>query len=207
MVRFAAPLVVSAYAWTALRPVINGILGRCTESEAAQAGFGVLHPLILLTASGLWALQATGQILARDSASARRFLGFGMAMTVLFSSFVVLLGWIPSWRDLLLTSLFDLSGELLLYVSPAMKVLFVAPVLLGIRACFKGMILASGRTGVISLSAAADLVAVAGVGLTVLVLDPGVNGALLGVGLVVVAELVEGTLLGTTAWRRFGLGG
>jgi O-antigen/teichoic acid export membrane protein len=203
MFRFAAPLVVSAYAWTALRPVINGILGRCADSEAAQAGFGVLHPLILLTASGLWALQATGQILARDSASARRFLGFGFTMTVLFSAFVVLLGWIPSWRDLLLTSLFDLSPQLLEYVTPAMKVLFVAPVLLGLRACFKGMILASGRTGVISLSAAADLVAVSSVGAIVLALNPTVNGAILGVGLVIVAEFAEASLLGTTAWRRF----
>ena len=203
MFRFAAPLVVSAYAWTALRPVINGILGRCTDSEAAQAGFGVLHPLILLTASGLWALQATGQILARDSASARRFLVFGFVMTVSFSTFVVLLGWIPSWRDLLLTSLFDLSDDLLAYVTPAMKVLFVAPVLLGIRACFKGMILASGRTGIISLSAAADLVAVGSVGAIVVAFDPTVNGAMLGVGLVVIAEFAEASILGTTAWRRF----
>jgi hypothetical protein len=206
MMRFAAPLVISAYAWTALRPVINGILGHFTDSEAAQAGFGVLHPLILLTASGLWALQATGQILATDEKSARRFLGFGMVMTVLFSSLVVLLGWIPAWRELLLTRMFTLPPDLLDYVEPAMKILFIAPVLLGLRACFKGLILASGRTGIISVSAAADLLAVGGVGATVLVVDPTVNGAVLGVTLVTTAELVEATLLGSTAWRRFGLG-
>jgi hypothetical protein len=206
MFRFAAPLVVSAYAWTALRPVINAILGRCRDSEAAQAGFGVLHPLILLTASGLWALQATGQILARDPRSARRFLGFGFVMTVGFSSLVVLIGWIPSWREFLLTRVFTLPPDLLDYVQPAMKVLFVAPVLLGLRACFKGLILASGHTGVVSLSAAADLVAVASVGSAILALDPSVNGALLGVGLVTTAELVESSLLGTIAWRRFDLG-
>jgi len=205
MLRFAAPLVVSAYAWTALRPVINGILGRCTDSELAQAGFGVLHPIILLTASGLWALQATGQILGTNPQSARRFLGFGFLMTVLFSALVVLLGWIPSWREFMLTRLFDLSPTLLTYVTPAMKVLFVAPVLLGLRACFKGLILASGQTGVISLSAAADLVAVSSVGAVVLALNPTVNGALLGVGLVVTAEFVEATLLGTAARRRFAL--
>lgn len=206
MMRFAAPLVVSAYAWTALRPVINGILGRSADSEAAQAGFGVLHPLILLTASGLWALQATGQILATDPKSARRFLGFGLVMTVLFSSLVILLGWIPAWREYLLTRMFTLPLDLLEYVEPAMKILFIAPVLLGLRACFKGLILASGRTGVISISAAADLFAVGSVGATILVLDPTVNGAILGVLLVTTAEFVEATLLGSTAWRRFGLG-
>lgn len=206
MLRFAAPLVVSAYAWTALRPVINGILGRCQDSEAAQAGFGVLHPLILLTASGLWALQATGQILAHDTRSARRFLGFGFAMTLIFSTIVVLIGWIPAWREFLLTRVFTLPPHLLEYVAPAMKILFFAPVLLGLRACFKGMILASGHTGVISLSAAADLVAVSGVGAIVLAFEPTVNGAILGVGLVTTAEFVEANLLGFTAWRRFDLG-
>jgi hypothetical protein len=87
-----------------------------------------------------------------------------------------------------------------------MKVLFVAPVLLGLRACFKGLILASGKTGVISLSAAADLVAVSSVGAIVLALNPTVNGALLGVGLVIAAEFIEATLLGAVARRRFGLG-
>jgi O-antigen/teichoic acid export membrane protein len=205
MLRFAAPLVVSAYAWTALRPVINGILGRCADSEAAQAGFGVLHPLILLTASGLWALQATGQILGTNSRAARRFLGFGLVMTLLFSGLVVLLGWLPAWRQFTLTRLFDLTPELLGYVTPAMKVLFIAPLLLGMRACFKGLILASGRTGVISLSAAADLITVFSVGTLVLWANPGVNGAILGVALVVAAEFVEATLLGVTARNRFGL--
>lgn len=206
MFGFALPLVVSAYAWTALRPVINAILGRCADSEAAQAGFGVLHPLILLTASGLWALQATGQILATDTGSARRFLGFGAVMSVAFSSVVVLAGWIGSWRTFLLTEVFTLPVHLLDYVEPAMRVLFVAPLLLGLRACFKGMILASGRTGVVSLSALVDVVTVGAVGASVLALDPTVNGAVLGVGLVTTAEFMEAALLGTTAWRRFDLG-
>jgi len=205
MFRFAFPLVISAYAWTALRPLINGILGRCTDSEAAQAGFGVLHPIILLTASGLWALQATGQILATDAQSARRFLGFGFSMTLLFSVGVVLLGWIPAWREFLLSGLFDLQPDLFDYVTPAMKVLFVAPVLLGIRACFKGLILASGQTGVISLSAAVDLVAVSAVGLVVIAIWPTVNGAILGVGLVITAEFLEASILGRPALRRFGI--
>jgi O-antigen/teichoic acid export membrane protein len=91
------------------------------------------------------------------------------------------------------------------YVTPAMKVLFIAPLLLGMRACFKGLILASGRTGVISLSAAADLITVFSVGTLVLWANPGVNGAILGVALVVAAEFVEATLLGVTARNRFGL--
>lgn len=205
MVRFSSPLIVSAYAWTALRPLINGILGRTADSEAAQASFSVLHPLILLTASALWALQATHQILATTDERARKTFEFGLTMTVVFTALVAVLGWVPALRDALLTRVFTLPAELLFFVEPAMRGLFVAPFMLGLRACFKGLILASGRTGVISASAVADLAIVAVCGVLALWLWPGLNGAVLGVALVTVAEIVESTFLGVTAARRFSL--
>lgn len=205
LARFAAPLVISAYAWTALRPVINGIIGRTADSEAAQASFGVLHPVILLTASALWALQATGQILGTDREAARRFLRFGVLMTAVFTTVVVLLGWVPALRSWLLTSVFTLPPDLLEYCSPAMRILWIAPVLLGLRSAFKGLVLASGRTGVISTSALIDVSAVILLGATLLRMVPTINGAVLGVLCVVTAESVEATVLGATALHRFGL--
>ena len=202
MISFALPLVVSALAWTAMRPLINAVLGRTADSEAAQASFGVLHPLILLTGSALWSLQATHQILATDRARARKALGFGLTMTAIFASVVLTIGWLPPVRVWLLTGVFTLPPNLLAYVQPAMHWLFLAPLLLGIRACFKGMILASKRTGVISLTASLDLLFVSVIGFGTLVIWPSVNGALLGVLLVAAAELVESSVLGTTLWRR-----
>lgn len=204
---FATPLVLSALAWTALRPVVNGLLGRTIDSEAAQASFAVLHPLVLLTASALWALQSTHQILATDSARARRTLRFGLAMTVLCTGLVVVIGWVPAVRTSLLTRVFTLPPNLLDYVEPTMRVLFVTPFMLGLRACFKGLILASGRTGVISASAVMDLVVVVALGSLAITIDPGVNGALLGIALVTVAEIVETLLLGSMTLRRFDLRG
>ncbi len=203
--RFAMPLVVSAIAWTALRPVINGILGRTADSEAAQASFGVLHPIVLLAASALWALQATGQILVTDQRSARPFLRFGILATLLFTTLVFGLGWIPPWRDWLLREAFTLPQHLLDYVEPAMRVLFVAPLLLGLRACFKGMILATRRTGIISISAVIDVIGVLTVGTLVLHFWPAVNGAVLGILLVVTAEGIETLVIGRSVSQRYGL--
>lgn len=203
--RFAMPLVLSALAWTAMRPVINGILGRTADSEAAQASFGILHPVVLLAASALWALQATAQILVTNRARARPFLRFGITMTVLCSAGVFLLGWVPSWRQWLLTEAFTLPPNLLEYVRPAMRILFLAPLLLGMRACFKGMILATRNTTIISFSAALDLAAVFTVGSIALALFPSLNGAVLGIMLVITAELVETSMLGTSVSRRYGL--
>jgi len=207
IVSFAIPLILSALAWTALRPVVNGLLGRTVDSEAAQASFAVLHPLVLLTGSALWALQATHQILATDDDRARRTLRFGLAMTVICCAMVFALGWIPIAREFLLTRVFTLPPRLLDYVEPTMRLLFVTPFMLGLRACFKGLILASGRTGIISASAVLDLSVVLALGTAAISLDPSINGALLGIALVTAAEVVETLLLGSMAFRRFDLRG
>jgi len=203
---YTFPLVLSAFAWTALRPIVNGILGRTGDSEAAQASFGVLHPLVLLTGSALWALQATHQILATSPERARRALRFGLITTVICSGIVAALGWIPPVRTFLLTEIFTLPPRLLDYVTPAMLMLFVAPFMLGLRACTKGLILASGRTGIISASAVADLTVVLTLGGLSLAWFPNVNGAVLGIVLVTAAEITETLLLGGAALRRFGIG-
>lgn len=202
---FAAPLVVAALSWTGLRPLINGILGRTTDSEAAQASFGVLHPLILLTASALWALQNTGQILASSPDRARVFLRFSLGMTGIFCALTFALGWVPALRAWVLTSVFPLPPDLLGYVDPAMRLLWLAPLGLGMRAAAKGMILSSGRTGIISVSATAYLLLAALAGGVTVGLHPAVNGAVLGVSLVVLVEMTEAAILGTTASVRFSL--
>ena len=207
MVGFGLPLVMSALAWTALRPIVNGLLGRTADSEAAQASFAVLHPLVLLTGSALWALQSTHQILATSDARARAALRFGLVMTVLCTALVAALGWIGPLRETLLTRVFTLPLHLLAYVEPAMQILFVTPFMLGLRACFKGLILASRRTGVISASAVADIVVVLTLGTSSLAIWPELNGAVLGIVLVTAAEVTETLLLGTVASRRFGLAG
>lgn len=200
---FALPVVASAYAWTALRPLINGILGRTLDSEAAQASFGVVHPIFLLTGSALWALQSTGQIHTVDRAGARPFLRFALGATLVVSACVMALGWVPPLRQWLLTEAFTLPPELLGYVRPAMLVLFGAPLFLGLRSAFKGMILASGSTGIILIASLSYLAIAAAAGAIVVGLRPGINGALLGILLVIAVEAIEATILGITARDRW----
>ena len=205
MVDFALPLALSGYAWTGLRPLVNGILGRCADSEAAQASFGVIHPLILLAASALWGLQATGQVLATDRERARSFLGFAFLTTLILATAIGGLGWVEPLRVWLLTRAFTLPPRLLEYVEPAMGLLFLAPFFLGLRAATKGVILATGNTGIITWSSGFYLGTAALVGLTVVNVSPAVNGAVLGVTLIALVEMVEAVILGITASRRLNL--
>ncbi len=207
MFDFAFPLALSGYAWTGLRPLVNGILGRCADSEAAQASFGVLHPLILLAASALWGLQATGQVLATDRSRARSFLAFAFVTTLVLATVTGILGWIEPVRIWLLTQAFTLPPRLLHYVDPAMTFLFLAPFFLGLRAATKGVILATGDTKIITWSSATYLGTAVVVGMSAVKIAPEVNGAVLGVLLISLVEMVEAVILGITASRRLQLVG
>ena len=200
--RFAMPIAISAAAWSALRPWINGVLGRSADSEAAQASFGVLHPLLLVTGSALWALQATGQIHATSRANARAFLRFSFVAIAFACVLVFALGWLPPLRHWLLSRVFPLPPELANYIRPGLRLLFIAPLFLGLRTCFKGMILASGRTGIIVVGSSVYLSLAAASGAAALHWLPNANGALIGVGIVILVEASEAAILGMTASRR-----
>jgi hypothetical protein len=200
---FAIPLVVSGWAWTAQRPIISAILGRSPDGEAAQAAFGVLHPLLLLVASALWALQATGQIHGRERAEARRFVAFAARAILLAAGVIGALGWIPPARNFLIGDVFPVAEDLGEYLVPGLRLLFLPALFLGIRTTAKGLILASRSTRVI-LPASAGYLALLGIlGVWVVRSQPAVNGGVLAVALIAVVEMTEAAVLCTAAWRRW----
>jgi Na+-driven multidrug efflux pump len=189
---FAIPLVVSGWAWTAQRPIIQAILGRTGDSEAAQAAFGVLHPLLLLVASALWALQATGQIHGRERAEARRFVAFAGRTILLAAGIIIALGWLPPLRDLLIGKVFPVADELGEYLVPGLRLLFLASVFLGIRTTAKGLILASRSTRVILPASLGYLALLAILGAWVVHEQPAINGGVLAVTLIACVEMAAG---------------
>jgi len=200
---FALPLVVSGYAWTAQRPVIHAILGRTADSESAQAAFGVLHPLLLLVGSALWALQATGQIHGSNREEARPFLSFSAGAIAVATGLIFVIGWLPAARSLLLEHIFPVAEELGDYLLPGLKLLFLASIFLGIRATAKGLILASGSTKVILAGALSYLGLLLGAGWWVVETQSTINGGVLAVLLIALVEMTEAAVLVTAASSRW----
>lgn len=134
----AAPLAVSAYVWTSIRPVINALLGHLPDPELAQAGFGVVTPIILLTCSPLWAFQNVTLILPQSRADLRRVLHFGAWTALFFTGLILLLTW-TSMRDLILQGVFSLSPEMKSVVAPALLLIVFEPVFLTMRSASQGL--------------------------------------------------------------------
>jgi Na+-driven multidrug efflux pump len=147
-------------------------------------------------------LQATGQIHATTRAGARAFFRFSLGAIAFASALLFALGWLPACRRWLLSEVFPLPPELAEYIRPGLRALCIAPVFLGLRTCFKGMILASGRTGVIFVASTVYVLLAAAAGCAALRWLPHVNAALIGVWLVILVEASEAAILGMTASRR-----
>ncbi|MBM3320868.1 MAG: hypothetical protein FJY73_09360 [Candidatus Eisenbacteria bacterium] len=205
ILRVAGPLIVSSYAWTSVRPLINSILGRLPDPELAQGGFGVVIPLLLVTCSPLWALQNVTLILPGSRADLRRVVRFSAWVTVFFAGLIAMIVWTPL-RGALLRGAFSLSPEMEEVVAPAMLLIVLEPIFLATRSASQGLLIKARRTGIFAAVSLAKIALMAAVGLALVDRFPTLNGAMLGIGLFISGELFDGLFYSLRA-RSLLLGG
>lgn len=203
--RVAVPLVVSGMVWTGLRPVVNAVLGQLPDPEVAQAGFGVVLPLMLLTTSPLWILQNVGLVLPKTRRDLDTVLRFTLAATTLFTAVLLLVNLEP-FRGWLLRGAFGLDSRLELQVAPALLVLLLEPWALAARATAQGLLMRAHRTTPLLYFSPIKLALVALTGFVVATKSPGVNGTLLATSIWVGGEVFDACVFGWFA-RRLVRGG
>ena len=205
IIRVSAPLAISAYAWTAIRPIINAILGRLPDPELAQGGFGVVVPILLLTCSPLWALQNLTLILPENRGDVRRVIRFSIWATVFFAGLVMVVTWTPL-RSVLLRGAFSLSAEMERAVVPALMLIVLEPLFLATRSTSQGLIIKARRTGIFSGVSIAKILIMTFVGFLFIERHPEINGVFLGTALFISGELFDGIFYSLRA-RSLLLGG
>jgi hypothetical protein len=199
---FVAPLMVNAVTWTAMRTVVNAVLGRTSDPDLAQAGFGFVFPLLVLSASPLWAFQSTTVVLAKRREDLPTMFRFGAATITLFVLGIALVIYTPL-RELLLRTIFPLTSTLALYVVPGLLLIPYQPITLGLRTISQGFLMAQRRTTVIGAASALKLVLVALIGFPLVLTNPHFNGALLGTALLMGSETVETVIILTAVHRVY----
>jgi hypothetical protein len=205
IIRVAMPLVVSAFAWTIFRPLVNAILGRMADPELAQAGFGVVMPLILLTSSPLWTLQNVSLVLPESRDDLARVIRLASLAAFFFAGVILLVTATP-FRDFLLRSVFALSPELERAVRPALVLIFLEPFFLGARSVSQGVLLKAKRTEAYMIFAPVKTLLTAGIGLGLVHAFPAANGTLIGVGLFLGSDLFDGVAYSLVARRILAAG-
>jgi hypothetical protein len=198
LLRTGVPLVVSAAAWAATRPVVGAVLGRLDDPELAQAAFGALLPVLFLGCAPLWVLQDVCLVLPGDRAELRTTLkvaaGAAAASALMMAAWVVVPApgaWArvdgphgPALRDA---------------VMPALGWMVLMPFPLAARAVAQGMLLRAGRGGPWLVVAPLRLALMAGAGLAVAAWWPDAPGALVAVGLLLGGDVLDALASGFAA--------
>jgi hypothetical protein len=193
---FTGPLMVNAVTWSAMRPVLNAIVGRTADPDLAQASFGLVFPLLLLSSSPLWAFASTAAVLVKRREDLPVMLRFGVGTIAIFVLSIALCVWTPL-RDWVLTHLFALPAAAPLATAVAAALLWLPyqPITLGLRTINSGYLMAQEHTRSIGIASALKLLLVLIVGFPLVRAAPALNGALLGTLLLLGSETVETLLI------------
>jgi len=146
LIRVATPLLVAAFAWTLLRPIINALLGYLPDPERAQAGFGVIAPLILVSCSPLWTMHNVSLVLPQTPNDFRVVARFAVATAAFFTSVILIFAFTPL-QHWLFDSVYNLSPILQEDVKIAFRWVALEPAILTVRSLAQGLLMKAKRTG------------------------------------------------------------
>jgi hypothetical protein len=186
---------------TFLPSLINAIVSRSREPEMALVGVGVVLPILRFFISPLYGFQSTTLVLYRSHPDLKKLTVAVFYLSLFFSSLLFLLGFSPLGKYLL-TDVFDLNAEIARYSYPGMRIMFFVPLFMGMRCHAQGVLMKIRLTKVISISALSKVLLLIGSGLLLLWLYPGINGVILGLGLLIFGEFWDVSILGGMAVKN-----
>lgn len=190
--RFSAPLMANVLLWWATPLIINAVLARTPDPDAALAAFGMVQAVGWFVASPVGQLQHVSIALVQCSETHARVRV--QAAVVAFSMTAVLL-LLTVVRDPFLQALYALDSHLLALAGPALAIAALYPVLYGCRQYYQGLFVRVGATWVVGAGAVGRVAAILAAAFWLRMLD--VQGAVLGAGLMVFGLGFEGMFL----WR------
>ncbi len=199
--QFAWPLIINTSAEMGVIFTINLYLGRLSKPELAIAAFGVVHGLVSLLMGPMRNLTQTAQTLVARREDVRMMFVFMGQLVALFTVFALVL-FQTSLRDQILHDVMGLPPELAAYCEPALTVSFVMAAFWSCTALFRGLLAKARTTKSLAASGVLRIITAAIAGAMSL-LQPDLNGALLGVGAWIVSFAVETAV---SSWRLRKLG-
>jgi Na+-driven multidrug efflux pump len=176
--------------------LINIALGRLASPDLALAAFGVVHGLASLLFSPVRNLVHTAQTLVRSAADRAVMTRFALHLAVVFALLALVLFDTPLAHHVL-AGVMGLGPTLEAYAAPAMQIAFVMAAFWAFSALFRGLLAGARSTTMLAATGAVRLLA-AGLVASLVIADPLVNGALLGLAAWITGYASEVGILG---WR------
>ena len=154
-----------------LAPVLNGLLARSVEPEAAISGYAIAMGVMGLVALPQMRIQQLTLVFLDDQVSLSRLRRFVALFALLSGAVAVVVAFTPV-HDLLLDGVFATSGTLRAESAAALVALAPFPILAIVRTHLYGVALRIGRPRLIWIGTASGAIAVMAVAALVLLVDP-----------------------------------
>jgi Na+-driven multidrug efflux pump len=191
---FSWPMMLNQSSEIGIVFVINLFLGRLLNADLALAAFGVVHGLVGLIFSPLRNLVQAAQTLVASQRDIRVMVNFALQLAAGFCALALLL-FNTSLRDWVLSSVMGLNEQLAEYAAPAVSFGFAMAVLWALSALCRGLLANQRRTRSMAVTAVLRLLAAVLVG-SILLFNPDLNGAVVGLVAWMLAYLCETLVLG-----------
>ncbi len=191
---FSWPLMIAQGSENGVAFVINLFLGQLFTPDLALASFGIVYGLVRVILAPLRNLVQSAQTLVHTINDLLLMLKFTSGLLLFFVGTIFVMFHTPM-RVWILGGVMGLPLELSLYVTPAVKLIFLTAIFWGFAALFRGVLAAMQRTNILAVSAGLRLFIVTLVGSISLIL-PHLNGAVVGILAISGAYIAETMILG-----------
>jgi Na+-driven multidrug efflux pump len=146
--RFYQPLMATSLLRQAIRPVLNASIAAAALPRASLAAWPVAWGLAILITGPAWSLQQLATALASDENAYRRVRGFALTLSVLLSLCLAFVAFTPAY-GVVMGGVYNLSEELQHLAQPAVQVMVVLPLLMGVQGLLRGVLIQGGATGAV----------------------------------------------------------
>jgi progressive ankylosis protein len=193
--QFYRPLLMTTIFGQATRPLLNTGIAMAALPRASLAAWPVAWGLNILIAGPAWSLQQFTTALASDGAAYRQVRRFSLNLSLILTLLFALIAFTPLY-GLVMGGVYNLSPELQDLAQPATQLLAIYPLMAGLQALMRGVLIRKGCTGAVRTAMMVD---VAVVGATLLL---GVT-VLTPAGCILAAVAVLAGLGAELAWLRW----
>jgi hypothetical protein len=125
-------------------------------ARASLAAWPVAWGLVILITGPAWSLQQLTTALATDQVAYRRVRNFALTLSAIFALLLGLVAFTPLY-SLVMGDIYNLSPSLQKLARPAVQLMVVYPLIMGIQSLLRGALIRGGCTGAVRTAMAANV--------------------------------------------------
>lgn len=202
-VSFSTPMWLSSMAWSVSYPVMVTIIGFTTNPTLNLAGFGILRSLGLLLLAPFASFSVATLVLGDTNIRIKNIQKIFFTVTLLYT---LILGLFTLFGadQFILNNIYSLRGEIMTLCLLPISLLFMLPIPRAIMGYFEGRFLKEKHTRPMGVASILRIVNITVIGMLLIRIFPNINGVLLGVVLMFVANISDASIVGL-GWKIFSM--